>query len=190
MIIVGITGASGVIYGKRVCEELAYHGKEVGLIITKHGENVISEELKIGKYSKEKLFAHNDNIKEYNIEDLTAPVSSGSFKTEGMIIVPCSINTLAGIASGICNNLLLRCAQVTLKERRKLIIVPRESPFNLIVIRNLMTLCESGADIVPPIPAFYNNPKTIDDLIDFTVSRILNLFAIENNLTRPWGESK
>jgi len=190
MIIVGITGASGVIYGKRICEELINHGKKVGLIITEYGKNVISGELKIGSYSKEKLFGKNDNITEYNISDLTAPVSSGSFKTEGMIIAPCSINTLAGIASGICNNLLLRSAQVTLKERRKLIIVPRESPLNLIVLRNLLTLCKAGADIVPPIPAFYNDPETIDDLINFTVSRVLNLFSIENNLIRPWGESQ
>ncbi|MEQ8222997.1 MAG: UbiX family flavin prenyltransferase [Candidatus Eremiobacterota bacterium] len=188
MIIVGITGASGVIYGKRICEELVRHGNEVALVVTEHAKRVICQELKIKSYQKNKIFSEeiSEKIKEFSISDMSASIASGSFKTSGMVIAPCSINSLGAMAAGICNNLLLRAAQVTLKEKRPLIIVPRESPLGLIQIRNLLTLSESGATIVPPSPAFYNNPKTVDDIISFTVSRVLNLLGIENNLTKPW----
>jgi len=195
MIIVGITGASGVIYGKRICEELARHGHEVALVVTEHAKGVICQELKIKSYRKNKLFSGEicKKIKEFSISDMSASVASGSFKTSGMIIAPCSINSLGAMAAGICNNLLLRSAQVTLKEKRPLVIVPRESPLGLIQLRNLLTLSEAGAIIVPPCPAFYNDPETVDDIINFTVSRVLNLLGIENNLTKPWdycGEHK
>jgi len=191
MIIVGITGASGVIYGKRICEELVRHGHEVALVVTEHAKGVICQELKIKSYQKNKLFSGeiSKKIKEFSISNMSASIASGSFKTSGMVIVPCSINSLGAMAAGICNNLLLRSAQVTLKEKRPLIIVPRESPLGLIQIRNLLALSESGATIVPPSPAFYNDPKTVDDIINFTVSRVLNLLGIENNLTKPWGEN-
>ncbi len=189
MIIVGITGASGVIYGKRICEELVRHGHEVALVVTEHAKGVICQELKIKSYQKNKLFSGeiSEKIKEFSISNMSASIASGSFKTSGMVIAPCSINSLGAMAAGICNNLLLRSAQVTLKEKRPLIIVPRESPLGLIQIRNLLALSESGATIVPPSPAFYNDPKTVDDIINFTVSRVLNLLGIENNLMKPWG---
>ncbi|HPZ09596.1 MAG TPA: UbiX family flavin prenyltransferase [Candidatus Eremiobacteraeota bacterium] len=190
MIILGITGASGVIYGKRICEELVRYKKDVGLIVTEHAKDVLCHELKLKYYSKDEIFSSEigNKIKEFSISDMKAPLASGSFKTEGMVIAPSSINSLASIAGGICNNLLLRSAQVTLKERRKLILVPRESPLGTIQLRNLLTLSEAGALIVPPCPAFYYNPETIEDIINFTVSRVLNLLGIENNLITPWGE--
>ena len=190
MIVVGITGASGVIYGKRICEEIAKSGSAAGLVVTEQGKDIICRELKIKSYSKDKLFTENlrDKIIEFSISDMAASIASGSFPTSAMVIAPCSINTLGAISAGICNNLLLRAAQVTLKEGRKLILLPRESPLGLIQLKSLTGLCEAGAHIVPPCPAFYHNPKTIDDLVDFTVSRVLNLLNIDNNLIKPWGK--
>jgi flavin prenyltransferase len=191
MIVVGITGASGVIYGKRICEEFVKQGEEVALVVTEHAKSVICQELNVKTYSKDNIFSEEigKKIKEFSVSHIGASIASGSTKTSGMVIVPCSINSLGAIASGICNNLLLRAAQVTLKEKRKLVIVPRESPLGIIQLRNLLTLSEAGAIIVPPCPAFYHNPKTVDDLINFTVSRVLNLFGIENKLILPWEGS-
>jgi 4-hydroxy-3-polyprenylbenzoate decarboxylase len=191
MIIVGITGASGVIYGKRICEELVRHGHEVALVVTEHAKVVICQELKVKSYEKNKIFSEeiSEKIKYFSISDMSASIASGSFKTSGMVIAPCSINSLGAMAAGICNNLLLRAAQVTLKERRPLIIVPRESPLGMIQLRNLLTLSEAGAIIVPPSPAFYNDPETVDDIINFTVSRVLNLLGVENNIIKSWGEN-
>lgn len=192
MIVVGITGASGVIYGKRICEELVKKDKKAGLVVTENAKSIICSELNLKKYSKDNLFDKDtgSNIQEFSINNMSAPIASGSFKTEGMIIAPCSINSLASMAAGICNNLLLRAAQVTLKERKKLVILPRESPLSIIQLRNLLSLAEAGAIIVPPCPAFYHNPVTVEDLIDFTVSRVLNLFGIENDLLKPWGSEE
>jgi 4-hydroxy-3-polyprenylbenzoate decarboxylase len=137
-------------------------------------------ELKIKSYQKNKLFSGeiSKKIKEFSISNMSASIASGSFKTSGMVIVPCSINSLGAIAAGICNNLLLRSAQVTLKEKRPLIIVPRESPLGLIQIRNLLALSESGATIVPLLLPFIMTRRTVDDIINFTVSRVLNLLGM------------
>ena len=188
MIVVGITGASGVIYGKRICDEIVKNGGKVGLVVSEDGKDIIKRELN-KEYSLENLF-HKDiipGITEFSVNNMAASIASGSFKTEGMVIAPCSINTLGAMAAGLCNNLLLRAGQVNLKERRPFIILPRESPLGLIQLKNLTLLCEAGATIVPPIPAFYHNPRSIDDLVDFTVSRVLNLLGIEHNLIRGWG---
>jgi len=189
MIVVGITGASGVIYGKRICEELAKRDKTVGLVVTEQGKDIICRELKIKKYSKERIFEKSlqKKITEFSVSHMAAPIASGSFPTTAMVIAPCSVNTLGAIAAGICDNLLLRTAQVTLKEGRKLLLLPRETPLGVIQLRNMLALCEAGAFIVPPCPGFYHNPETMEDLIDFTVARVLNLLGIKNDLLKPWG---
>jgi 4-hydroxy-3-polyprenylbenzoate decarboxylase len=122
----------------------------------------------------------------YRIDDLAAPVSSGSFRTSGMIVAPCSMRSLGEIAHGITSNLLTRAADVVLKERRRLVLVTRETPLHAIHLRNMATLADMGAIIAPPVPAFYNRPKTLDDIIDHTVGRVLDLFDLDTGRVRRW----
>ncbi len=125
----------------------------------------------------------------YDSRDFAAPISSGSFPTEGMIIAPCSMNTLGAIASGVTPNLLVRAADVTLKERRTLVLMPRETPLSLIHLRNMLTVTEAGATVLPPVPAFYHRPDTIDELIDHSVGKALDQFGIPHGLYRRWSGS-
>lgn len=180
-LIVALTGASGIAYGKRLLEVLRNREVETHLIITEAAEKVAKHELGITRADLEKLADHT-----YDANDLLAPVVSGSFKTDGMIIIPCSMKTLAGIAHGYAQNIVLRAADVMLKEKRKLILVPRETPLSSIHLRNMLELSKHGAFIVPAMPAYYHEPKTIEDLVDFVVGKVLDCLGIEHQLFKRW----
>ena len=180
-LIVAITGASGVVYGKRLLEVLREKKVETYLIVSNAAENVIDHELKMTKGELERLASHV-----YNVNDLSAPIVSGSFKADGMIVIPCSMKTLAGIAHGYSDNLILRAADVTLKEKRKLILVPRETPLSVVHLRNMLDLASQGVFILPAMPAYYHKPEKIEDLIDFVVGKALDLLEIEHELFKRW----
>jgi 4-hydroxy-3-polyprenylbenzoate decarboxylase len=180
-LVVGITGASGVAYGLRLLEALRDLGIESHLVVSKPGQMTIGYET--GMAPKEVAAA-----KTYAIEDIAAPIASGSFRTEGMIVAPCSVRSWSEIASGVTTNLLTRAADVTLKERRKLVLLVRESPLHLGHLRTLSQLAEMGAIILPPMPAFYAEPKTISDIVDQQVGRMLDLFGWDWPATKRWGE--
>jgi 4-hydroxy-3-polyprenylbenzoate decarboxylase len=180
-LVIAITGASGVIYGKRLLEVLRTKKIETHLVISKAAEKIIKHELGTTKEPIEKLANHV-----HGVDDWSVPIVSGSFKTDGMVIVPCSMKTLAGIANGFAENVILRAADVVLKERRKLVIVPRETPLNSIHLQNMLYLARQGISIVPAIPAFYHNPKSVDDLIDFVVGKVLDLLGINHSLYKRW----
>lgn len=184
-IIVGISGASGSIYGIRTLEALRDHGVETHLIISKWAEATINIET---PYTAKEVKKMASVV--YSSADQAAKISSGSFKVDGMIVAPCSMKTLASIAHGLADNLITRAADVTLKERRKLVMLPREAPLNDIHIENMLKLSRMGAVMFPPMPAFYNFPKTIDDIINHTISRLLDQFKIENDLTKRWKEDE
>jgi len=182
-LVIGISGASGVIYGKRLLEILYdINHIETYLVISKSAQKIIKMELDI---DINRLFDLANYC--YDSNDISAPISSGSFKTDGMIISPCSMKTLAGIAQGYSSNLLLRAADVTLKERRPLILVPRESPLSAIHLENMLKLARLGVFILPPVPAFYNKPERIEEIVNYTVGKILDIFKINHNLFKRWG---
>jgi len=180
-LIVAITGASGVIYGKRLLEVLQKKKIETHLIISKAAEKIIEHELEATKKDIEKLASQV-----YSVDDLTAPIASGSFKTDAMIIIPCSMKTLAGIAHGYAENLILRAADVMLKEKRKLILVPRETPLSIIHLRNMLELAKQGVIIVPAMPAYYHKPKKISDIVDYVVGKVLDCLEIDHELFKRW----
>ncbi|MCJ7816298.1 MAG: UbiX family flavin prenyltransferase [Candidatus Aenigmarchaeota archaeon] len=179
-IIAGISGASGSILGIRLLQELK--GKaETHLIITDAAKKILEYETGFTVKQVEKLAT-----KSYSNSDFFAPAASGSFKTDGMVIIPCSMKTLAGIASGFSDNLLLRCADVTLKERRKLVLVARETPLSYIHVKNMETVSQSGAIILPPVLSFYSKPKSIDDMVNHIVGKTLDMLGFENTLYKRW----
>ena len=180
-LIIAITGASGVIYGKRLLEVLKKKKIETHLIVSEAAEKIIEHELKTTKKDIEKLASHF-----YSVDDLTAPIASGSFKTDAMIIIPCSMKTLAGIAHGYAENLILRGADVMLKEKRKLILVPRETPLNIIHLQNMLVLAKQGVMIVPAMPAYYHKPKNIRDVVNYVVGKILDCLEIEHTIFKRW----
>jgi 4-hydroxy-3-polyprenylbenzoate decarboxylase len=173
-IIIGITGATGAIYGVRLLERLRDAGVETHLIISKWGVLTLLHET---AYSKEQVESRADAV--YAPADMGAAISSGSFQADGMIVAPCSVKTLAAIAHGFGENLVHRAADVTLKERRRLVLSVREAPLSDIHLENMLKLSRMGAVILPPMPAFYTNPRTIDDIVDHTVSRLLDQFGLE-----------
>jgi 4-hydroxy-3-polyprenylbenzoate decarboxylase len=181
-LVIGISGASGVIYGVRLLEALKPLPVETHLVMTRTAEVTLAHEtnLKVAAVRKLADVAHS-------VDDLAAAVSSGSFRTLGMIVAPCSMRSLGEIAAGISTNLLTRAADVVLKERRKLVLLVRETPLHAIHLRNMATLAEMGAIIAPPVPAFYNRPKTLDDIIDHTVGRVLDLFDIDTGKVKRWS---
>ncbi len=181
-LIVAITGASGVIYGKRLLEALREEKVETYLVVSKVAESVIEHELKTTKSELDKLAVHVCDV-----NDLSAPIVSGSFRTDGMIVIPCSMKTLAGIAHGYSDNLILRAADVTLKEKRKLILVPRETPLSVVHLRNMLDLTSQGVFILPAMPAFYHKPDKIEDLVDFVVGKALDILGIEHKLFKRWS---
>ena len=178
-----MTGATGATYGKRILEVLRdLGGYETHLVVSDAGALNIHYELGIKRSALGELADHV-----HRIDDIAAPIASGGFKTEGMIIAPCSMKTLAAIAHGFGDNLISRAADVVLKERRSLVVVPREAPLNLAHVRNMVALTEMGAIIYPPVPAFYAKPVTIGDLVDETVGRVLSLLEIRTEgLYKPW----
>jgi 4-hydroxy-3-polyprenylbenzoate decarboxylase len=184
-LIVGISGATGAIYGIRLLEVLSKSDVETHLVITEAAQETILIETS-WKVEDVKSLAKVS----YDIKNLGADISSGSFPSEGMAIIPCSIKSLSGIANSFNENLLIRTADVTLKERRKLVLVVRETPLHLGHIELMLRASRMGATLLPPVPAFYFHPKTIDDLINHTVGKVLDLFGINHHLFNRWGSSE
>ena len=189
--VVGITGASGSIYGVRLIRELALRKHRIDIVITNAGKQVMKEELGITSFQKETEKLGLSKIKGqltiWENDNFKAPFMSGSSAPEAVIIIPCSMGKLAAAANGISNNLLERTADVALKERRQLILVVRETPFSLIHLENMVKVTKAGAQILPAMPAFYHHPKTIDDMVNFVVGKVLNFLRIEHNLFTGWG---
>ncbi|MHA2026778.1 MAG: UbiX family flavin prenyltransferase [Candidatus Thorarchaeota archaeon] len=180
-ILLCMTGASGAIYGVRLLRALKKDGHEVHLIVSKWGEETLKYETGLTGNDLGKEADHT-----YSESDLTAGPASGSFPIDVMVVVPCTMKTLAGIAHGYADNLIARAADCSLKERRKLIIVPRESPLNLIHIRNMASVTEAGAIVIPASPAFWGKPKNIEDLVDSVVERILSHIGVIQDSAAMW----
>ncbi|MBV8623246.1 MAG: UbiX family flavin prenyltransferase [Herbaspirillum sp.] len=182
-LIVGITGATGIIYAEHALRMLRALGIETHLVISKAGELTREYESQL---SRQELHALADVV--HPIGDVGACIASGSFRTLGMLVAPCSMRTVGEIASGVTSTLLTRAADVVLKERLPLVLMARETPFNLIHLRNLCSVTEAGAIVCAPVPAFYAKPKTIDDIVEHSVSRALDLFRIDTERIRGWRE--
>jgi 4-hydroxy-3-polyprenylbenzoate decarboxylase len=183
-LIVGISGASGTIYGARLLELLQPLPVETHLVISRTAELTLALET---DQKPAALRARADIV--HAIADMAAPISSGSFRTIGMVVAPCSIRSMSEIASGVTTTLLTRAADVVLKERRRLVLMVRETPLHLGHLRTMTALSEMGAVIAPPVPAFYAKPTTIAEMIDQTLGRVLDLFGIETGTVKRWGES-
>lgn len=181
-LVVGVTGASGVVYAKRLLEILNEKDVETHVVVSQAAEKIIKHELGMDRMDFEKLGRCS-----YREDEIDAPLASGSFKTDGMIIIPCSLKTLAGIACGYADNLILRAADVTLKEKRKLILVPRETPLNAVHLHNMLELARIGVIILPAMPAFYHKPERIEELVDFIVGKILDVLEIDHKLFKRWS---
>jgi 4-hydroxy-3-polyprenylbenzoate decarboxylase len=182
---VGVTGASGAVYPLRLLEKLQRSGAEIHLILSRSSEKTLF--LETGKKA-----ADLKSLAKFcwPIDDISAPLASGSFPTDGMVVAPCSIHSMSAIAHGITANLLTRAADVTLKERRRLILMVRESPLHLGHLRTMAALAEMGAILAPPIPGFYNQPETVADLVDSSVDRILDLIGLPDENARRWQGPK
>lgn len=181
-LIIGISGASGVVYGIRLLERLRDAGVPTHLVMTRSAERTLAYETRL-KVADVQALADVSHA----VADIGASISSGSFRTRGMIIAPCSIRSLGEIATGVTSTLLTRAADVVLKERRRLVLMVRETPLHLGHLRAMTAAAEAGAIIMPPVPAFYTAPETIDDLVDHTVARALDLFEIDAGPIRRWG---
>lgn len=192
--IVAITGASGSVYGVRLIEALLETRNKVHLVISKQGFSIIRHETgtdfsgKTVRESEKKIQNHfrSKNIRFYSEKTLAAPIASGSFLTDGMFVVPCSMKTLSGIANGYANTLIERAADVALKEGRRLIISPREMPFSPVHLENMLKLARLGVTIAAPVPAFYHKPKDMNELVDFVVGKILDTARIGHSLFQRW----
>lgn len=193
---VAITGASGSIYGVRLLQYLLKNRHKVFLVITKEGSLILKEEVgydwsgsgkAVEKKIKRDLKTDKGSLLLLSEDNLCAPISSGSAQVDAMVIIPCSMKTLSGIAHGYANNLVERSADVMIKEGRPLILVPRETPLNSIHLKNMLILSEMGIKIIPPMPAFYSHPQNIEDIVDFIVGKVLDSLQIKNNLYKRWG---
>lgn len=180
-LIIGISGASGICYGVRLLQALKALNVETHLVVSKTAILTLKYETDLN-YNDLKAMADCS----YAINDVAARIASGSFKTAGMIIAPCSMKTLSEVAHGTGSNLLTRAADVVLKERRRLVLLPREAPLNMLHINNMLAVTQAGGVIFPPVPAFYQRPKTLEDIVDDTVGRVLDLFDIDNSLVKRW----
>jgi len=195
-IVVAICGASGSIYGIRLLKALLKNPINIYLIISNAGYKVLEHETgyrgeSFSSFLKDKgVVIHNDAVLNiYEQDDFFAPPASGSFRNDGMVIVPCSMKTLGAIASGIADNLIHRAADVNLKEKRPLILLPRETPLSLIHLKNMYMAAKAGATIMPPSPSFYSNPQSIFDLVDSVIARVLDHLRIEHDLVKQWGDN-
>ncbi len=186
-IVVGVTGASGAIYAQRLVRYLLAHDHTVLLAMSSTARLVAQDELRLASGEDPWGDAHRDRLRIVPEKDFRAPFCSGSFPFHGMAIVPTSMGTVGSLAAGVSTNAIHRGAEVALKEKRPLVIVPRETPFSVVHLENLLRLARAGATIVPPSPAFYQHPETLDDLVDFVVSRILDALGIDNELFDRWG---
>jgi 4-hydroxy-3-polyprenylbenzoate decarboxylase len=182
-LIVGISGATGIIYGVRLLELLQKTDIETHLVVSRAGELTRTYELDI---SAKELQSLAEVV--YSVNDVGAAIASGSFRTMGMVIVPCSVKTLAEIANGISSNLLSRAADVVLKERRRLVLMVRETPLNRIHLQNMLAVTDCGGIIMPPVPTFYTMPASIDEMVTNTVARVLDLFEIETDQVKRWKQ--
>lgn len=181
-LVIAMTGASGAVYGVRLLEQLRkLGGVETHLMISDAAALNLHHELDIKRKDVEALA---DVV--HSVRDIGACVASGSFHTDGMVIAPCSMKTLASVAHGMCDNLITRAADVMLKERRRLILMVRETPFNLAHLRNMTAVTEMGGIIFPPLPALYQRPQTVSEMVDHTVGRVLDLFSIEQTIAPEW----
>ena len=194
-IVVGITGASGSIYGLRLIAELLRAGKEVGLLLSAAGRQVLAYEtglqldldpagclLQLYDY-----YGVTERLQTYALDDFFASIASGSNPPDALVICPCSMGTLGRIAAGLSDNLLERVADVVLKEQKKLVLVPRETPFNQIHLQNLLRVSQAGGQILPAMPAFYHQPQSVEEMVDFVVGKILDQLGIEHRLFKRWG---
>ena len=194
-LIVGITGASAGVYGVRLLQVLTKQADiEIHLTISSSGARALSEELQLeidlDNFELESLIGVSSPRVIYHHEsDIAAPIASGSFRTEGMVVVPCSMGSLASIAGGMSRNLIQRAADVCIKENRKLVVVPRETPLSPIHLENMLKLSRLGVCVLPAMPGFYHYPKDVDDLLNFVVTKILDQFGIDTGLIRRWKES-
>ncbi|ROO29830.1 3-octaprenyl-4-hydroxybenzoate carboxy-lyase [Salinisphaera orenii YIM 95161] len=183
--VVGITGASGIVLAIRLLETLRRLDIESHLVMSRAAKMTL-------RYETDRKAADIHALADvvHAIRDIGAPISSGSFRTLGMIVVPCSMKTLAEVATGVTGTLLSRAADVTLKERRRLVLIPRETPLHAMHLRNMLTVTEMGGVIAPPVPAFYNRPESLDDVVDHLVARALDLFGLDAQLMQRWGEDE
>ncbi len=181
-VVIGITGATGALYGVRLLERVKAAGCETHLVASPAGVLNVHHELGLDRKDLEAL-AHTA----YSPADVGAAIASGSFATDAMVVAPCSMKTLAAVAHGLSDNLLSRAADVTLKERRRLVLMVRETPFNLAHLRNMTAVTEMGAVVFPPLPAFYHRPATIDDLVNDTVERVLGLLGVSDAHPKAWA---
>jgi 4-hydroxy-3-polyprenylbenzoate decarboxylase len=181
-VVVGITGASGAVYGVRLLQRLKAAGAQTHLVASPAGVLNVHHELGLDRRALEALADHA-----YNPADIGACIASGSFATDAMVVVPCSMRTLGAVAHGLSDNLLTRAADVVLKERRRLVLMVRETPFNLAHLRNMTAVTEMGGVIFPPLPAFYHRPQSIDELVDDTVERVLALIGVAGAAPRAWA---
>ena len=192
--VVGITGASGTIYAKRLVEKLLERGNQVHVCMTRAADLVSETELGWDRAALEQnrtqalraQFGGAANLFCYDINAIGANIASGSFRMDGMVVLPCSMGTLSQIAHGASQNLLERAADVCLKERRRLVLVPREAPYNQIHLENMLTLIRCGAVIMPASPGFYHNPGTVEELVDFFCARVLDQLGVEDNTVPRW----
>jgi 4-hydroxy-3-polyprenylbenzoate decarboxylase len=182
-LVVGVSGATGIVYAIQLLRRLRQVDVESHLVVSKAGELTRTYETTLSVNEVRALADVN-----YRVGDVSAAISSGSYKTLGMVVAPCSMRTLAEIATGMSSTLLTRAADVTLKERRKLVLLPRETPLHAVHLRNMLAVTEMGGIIMPPVPAFYLKPATIDELVDDTVCRVLDLFDIDVPGVKRWGE--
>lgn len=180
-VVIGISGASGIIYGIRILEALKKADYETHLVVSSPAKLTLAYETSLKFENLTSLASYA-----YSIDEVGAKIASGSFKTVGMIVVPCSVKTMSEVASGVTSSLLSRAADVTIKERRKLVLVVRESPLHLGHLRNMVSLAEMGAIIAPPTPAFYTLSKSVDDIVNHSVGKILDLFDIKHSLYSEW----
>jgi 4-hydroxy-3-polyprenylbenzoate decarboxylase len=184
-LIIGISGASGVIYGIRLLEALKALPVESHLVMTKAAEMTLAYETDLKPAQVRALADRN-----YPVGDIGAAIASGSFRTLGMVVAPCSIRSMSEIATGVTSNLLTRAADVVLKERRRLVLMLRETPLHSGHLRNMLALSEIGAIVAPPVPGFYARPETVDDIVDQTVGRVLDLFELDSGKVTRWGEEE
>jgi len=189
--VVGITGASGSIYGTKLIQELVLRKHRVNVVVTSAGKEVMTEELGVPDFedlNKLGLSEAGGQIRIWNNNKYEAPFMSGSSAPDAVVIIPCSMGKLAAIANGISGNLIERAADVALKERRQLILVVRETPLSLIHLENMVKAARAGAQILPAMPAFYHHPRTVDDMVNFVVGKVLSLLRIEHSLFKGWKE--
>lgn len=190
-VILAVSGASGAIYARRLAECLAGQDLHLHLVVSPPAREVLADELDIRSVNVESLVGRPaQNVTLYGYRNIGARIASGSFLTHGMVICPCSSHTLAAVASGLGDNLITRAAMVTLKESRKLILVPREMPLSAIELDNMARLARSGAIICPAAPGFYMRPTRVEDLVDFVVGRVLDLLGLEHDLRTRWDPQR